>query len=184
MDTQELVNQVIQELKEYLDTQEFREKMDKVVTQVQMAYPDIADCPDLVGWKVSQDIMAPLVTLVYRVIRELKDHPVTQESWDYLGTLALPDIQVYRDIQVMKDQVDIAEYLAKVVTQVLKERLDSQEYQDILVKSASQVIQESQELQVTVDSMVLMENPVTRVFLDFTDLVDIRVSLVTQDKKG
>ena len=181
MDTQELVNLVIQESKGFLDTQEFREKMDKVVTQAQMAYPDIADCPDLVGYKVSQDIMAPLV---YRVIRGLKDHPVTQESWDYLGTLELPDFQVYRDIQVMKDQVDTAEYLAKVVTRVLKERLDSQEYQDILVKSASQVIQESQELQVTVDSMVLMENPVTRVFLDFTDLVDIRVSLVTQDKKG
>lgn len=184
MDTVESkVNQVIQDLKESLDSQEYRDTVAKVVTQVYMEYQDIADCPDTVVWKVSQDIVEYLVIQVFQGIRGKPVHPDIQESWDYLGTLALPDIRVYRDIQVNQDQVDTAELVAKVVTQELKERLDSQAFQDILVKTASRVIRDTQEVQVTADSMVLMENPDTREFLDFTDLVDIRVSLDTRERE-
>ena len=71
MDTQELkVNQVIRELKDYLDTQGFRDIVESVVIRASKETQDIQVFPDLVDWKAIQDIVESLAFQVYLVILE------------------------------------------------------------------------------------------------------------------
>lgn len=79
--------------------------------------------------------------------------------------------------------MDIVDLAVKAVTQALKDHLDTPEYQDTLARAVSRVIQESQvlvatrELQVIVDSRVIVVNPDSQATREVQDSADILVSL-------
>lgn len=88
--------------------------------------------------------------------------------------------------QVLKERQVILESQVSAAIQALKERLDTQEFQDLVVKAVTVVNQDTQEevgiagLLGIVDIMEYLDIQVTKVFQDIRDRkgsVDILVSL-------